>query len=1552
MRKSFSFYLLISALLCFTAISFADEEAYVRQLVQRYQSGQQLTPAEKEIVSAHLSAGVQTINAHRGRNGRIVPEGSQAIVLGPETFDVWPPAGWTVTDNGNGNAWGQTTNAAYNGGTDNFAYWDDDAWGLGSVDATTMTTSAFSTVGLTNGVSLTFDYGYRALGGAPYSVEVSNDSGTTWQTVIADLPATSVSANAQYPEAANFLVDITAAAGENPNVMVRFAFDDLGGWQWYGAIDNVTVSEAEVDLAVTQFVGLSSLVGASQTINVNVEVASIGALDADGTTLELYKNGVLASSATVDPLASGVSDTIAVSFTSSASGTDELVALIQAVTGDGNQINDTLSATVTISNAIPLPFTESWPTTTLDPGFWPAAGQAGTPDVEPFPGAATYPMPSDPNVLNIHGPGTILTSSSLFDLSTVTDSLVLAMYESENDLEIGESVFLEYQLADGSWAVLHEFVGTDNGFNVYEAFELVVFDLPADAYHSAFAFRWRAFECESTDEWFFDDIYLGSPDADPIMVISPASFSDTVLVGGSLSFDITVNNAATLPASLDYTVTLDAGATWLSAAPLSGSVSTGNTDTVAVTLDASALTANTYTADIIISGNDSTNLADTVSVTMIVNDAPVMAVTPDSLIETLGPTGVSTQTMTITNNGSGPLDFAITTEGADLAKVEFIGTNGIGLNNNVIARGKPYPIHKLTKNVRNTSPAEADINLSSTPNNGLIKIGGTEGVTIGEEIFGSNANAFGPSGLRGRGNLFTCTNNTTMTEHRLYLNVTASTDLYFVVAESDAQVGDYTVVSVSDVSPSATGEGWYSSGSINVPMVAGKYYLVFAQWDANANYYNEQNISPYPVVASFGELTAGAGWSTGSVPAYANPPAATHPIAATAFAEPVAYYQTIVTGPVTSWVTLGSESGTVPANSSVDVSVTFSGAGQVAGDYFADIIVSGNDPLNPTDTVAAKLTVTGAVAARVNPDSVFFAGTTFAGGTAVDSFWVANDGNDSLIVSSLTSSSSAFTVVDDGFVVSPFDSSAVYVTFMPTAAGVESGTVTITTTDPNNPTLDVYVEAEGVDPPVMVIDPDSISETLDFLDSLDFIVSISNETGGATLDWVADIQLMPYVAKQRRNVIAPGVKPDVGVAASSDRSPNARAVSSGPTEAPFDLILSFNLDLASGAAGNAGSEFDGTYFYTTRWASNLIHKYDTAGNLVEEFSIAGVTGLRDLAFDGTFMYGGAAGTTIYQMDFTNKLLVGSITGVAQPVRHISYDSGADGFWVGNWDTDVVLVNRSGATVSTISAATHGLGGMYGSAYDEYSAGGPYLWLYDQGLGAGTPQLIHQFNVASGTATGLTFDTALDFPGAGGIAGGLFVSADYVSGLAVVGGVLQGTPDNFFVYELAETGTPWMVLLSDGSGSIAAGDIGAISLRLSAAVPDTTFEGYIEITGNDPSNASQVVKVFMTVTDDTVAIKIGDVIPNTFDISDNYPNPFNPTTTMEYKVPKVSDVSLIIYNVLGQKVRTLVKENTQPGTYQVEWDGRNDFGAQVASGVYIYRFEASDYQQVRKMILLK
>jgi hypothetical protein len=101
------------------------------------------------------------------------------------------------------------------------------------------------------------------------------------------------------------------------------------------------------------------------------------------------------------------------------------------------------------------------------------------------------------------------------------------------------------------------------------------------------------------------------------------------------------------------------------------------------------------------------------------------------------------------------------------------------------------------------------------------------------------------------------------------------------------------------------------------------------------------------------------------------------------------------------------------------------------------------------------------------------------------------------------------------------------------------------------------------------------------------------------------------------------------------------------------------------------------------------------------------------------------------------------------------------------------------------------------------------------------------------------------------------------------------------------------------------------------------------------------------------------IPNVYSLGQNYPNPFNPTTTIPFRVNSSQlmvhspiHTTLVIYNILGQKVKTLVEDEVLPGIYEIVWDGKNDKGSEVTSGIYFYRLETDGFKQTKKMILLR
>ena len=113
------------------------------------------------------------------------------------------------------------------------------------------------------------------------------------------------------------------------------------------------------------------------------------------------------------------------------------------------------------------------------------------------------------------------------------------------------------------------------------------------------------------------------------------------------------------------------------------------------------------------------------------------------------------------------------------------------------------------------------------------------------------------------------------------------------------------------------------------------------------------------------------------------------------------------------------------------------------------------------------------------------------------------------------------------------------------------------------------------------------------------------------------------------------------------------------------------------------------------------------------------------------------------------------------------------------------------------------------------------------------------------------------------------------------------------------------------------------------------------------------EVAITISDPGAAKAAVQTLPEAFALADNFPNPFNPATTIKYALPQAADVELTVYNVVGQPVRTLVAEHQSAGRYVVEWDATNDSGHSLSSGMYFYRLQAGgEFLEAKKMLLLK
>ncbi len=194
-----------------------------------------------------------------------------------------------------------------------------------------------------------------------------------------------------------------------------------------------------------------------------------------------------------------------------------------------------------------------------------------------------------------------------------------------------------------------------------------------------------------------------------------------------------------------------------------------------------------------------------------------------------------------------------------------------------------------------------------------------------------------------------------------------------------------------------------------------------------------------------------------------------------------------------------------------------------------------------------------------------------------------------------------------------------------------------------------------------------------------------------------------------------------------------------------------------------------------------------------------------------------------------------------------------------------------------------------------------------------------------------------------------------SGIGHIGN-FDGSPrkDLCISYKVSD-GSSFIFSISDGSLNFNSGygkQIKYSSLSPKYFVLDFNGDGYddfgvhfgtnIAIKINEPGSIYDPTKVSLKKSlTETISL------PTEYNLSQNYPNPFNPTTTIKFDIPKVTRVSLKIYNVLGQEVETLVNEIMEPGAYNFKWDAGH-----FASGMYIYRIEAGDFVQSKKMMLIK
>ncbi|RKX24973.1 MAG: hypothetical protein DRP47_10575 [Candidatus Zixiibacteriota bacterium] len=169
-----------------------------------------------------------------------------------------------------------------------------------------------------------------------------------------------------------------------------------------------------------------------------------------------------------------------------------------------------------------------------------------------------------------------------------------------------------------------------------------------------------------------------------------------------------------------------------------------------------------------------------------------------------------------------------------------------------------------------------------------------------------------------------------------------------------------------------------------------------------------------------------------------------------------------------------------------------------------------------------------------------------------------------------------------------------------------------------------------------------------------------------------------------------------------------------------------------------------------------------------------------------------------------------------------------------------------------------------------------------------------------------------------------------------------------------TNTPELVSVENGGQASYANGVQGdhIIIAAASATPNHTLEHIVVQQGAGEVTLDNFVINELSYNTSVILKEGNGALPATFVLDDAYPNPFNPSTSISFGLPSATNVHLNIYNVLGRKVKMLVSGNYEAGTHVIDWDGTNDAGEVVSSGLYFYRIETPEYTATKKVVLLK
>ena len=352
---------------------------------------------------------------------------------------------------------------------------------------------------------------------------------------------------------------------------------------------------------------------------------------------------------------------------------------------------------------------------------------------------------------------------------------------------------------------------------------------------------------------------------------------------------------------------------------------------------------------------------------------------------------------------------------------------------------------------------------------------------------------------------------------------------------------------------------------------------------------------------------------------------------------------------------------------------------------------------------------------------------------------------------------------------------------------------------------------------------------------------------------------------------------------------------------------------------------------------HYLYKFDTQGNFQGQVlqSTATQVGFHDLTWDGEYLWGSDS-KYLVAFDSTGAVM-DSIEGVLNPNRALVYDPGEDVFYTGNMTAPLVVVDLNGTEVRRYS--DHNMH-IYGLAWFTHDPDRCPLYLFCRD-GDQTRLRIEKMNPTTGAIQLVTnLSGRVD-----DLAGGAVITPSWDHSMWVFIGQISGnSSDQIGVWEISPN-TSW-IAYSPSLGTVIPGGQQTFQVFLDARELTQANYHINLVFQHNAVGSPDTLPVDLTVTGVGVD-PAQKLTPLEYFLSQNYPNPFNPITSIPYTLREAGVVNLAVYNVLGQKVATLVQGRQEAGVHRALLDASS-----MASGIYFYRLEAGQFNAVRKMVLLK